>query len=235
MAEKRNIAQISAALQEALCRVEVDAFGVARLEDWQGTRLEEAALKLLPRAHSVVVFAAEVYPEVLDLTSPGRTVGAASLNDLLDRHMEYLAGRLTKAAYDIARVSHMLGLKALPLPGQGLSRDTRFFEAVISYKHAAQAAGLGKLGWHSLLISPRFGPRVQLSGCLTEAELQPLEAAQLSLSCDTCRICLESCPAHALAEPENGEQYSINKFACNAFLNGGGGCSLCMQVCPVGR
>ena len=231
--EQKAVAENSILLS-LIPELDVNAVGIANLAKWKGTKLEETALRLLPQAHSVVVLAMEVYPEVLDLASPGRTTGAASTNDLLDRHAEYLSGRLTKAAYDVARALRNAGLKALPLPAAGCPMDTRFLEAVFSYKHAAQAAGLGKIGWHSLLITPDFGSRVRLACCLTEAILEPT-ITDMTIDCDGCGICLGNCPAGALAKPQAGEQYAINKFACSSFRNASGGCSECMRICPAGK
>ena len=176
----------------------------------------------------------EIYPEILDLASPERVMGAASTSDLLARNADFLSGRLTKAAYDIAKVAHRSGLKSLPLPAAGCPLDTRFLEAVFSYKHAGQAAGLGKIGWHSLLITPDFGPRVRLSCCLTEATLEPT-SIKMTVECDSCGICLDNCPAGALTKPQDGELYAINKFACSSFRNASGSCSECMRLCPEGR
>jgi len=223
-----------ATLQDLVSKLDVDAVGVASLPEWKGTKLEETALRLLPQARSVVVFAMEIYPEVLDLSSPNQMMGEASLNDLLGRHADYLSGRLTKAAYDVAKASRKAGLKALPLPAAGCPLDGRFFKAVFSYKHAGQAAGLGKIGWHSLLITPDFGSRARLSCCITEAALGPTHANSV-VECDGCGICLKGCPSGALAEPKVGEQYAINKFACNSFRSASGGCTECMRLCPIGR
>ncbi len=234
MTLKRKATMESTTLKDLLSTLEVNAVGIASLAEWKGTKLEETALKLLPQARSVVVFAVEVYPEILDLTSPGKMMGVASLNDLLDSNTNFLSGRLTKVAYDVAKASHSIGLKALPLPAVGCPLDRRFWEAVFSYKHAAQAAGLGKIGWHSLLITPNFGPRVRLSCCLTEAELEPTKVS-VTLNCDSCGICVDSCPAGALVKPQTSEQYAINKFACCSFRTASGGCSECMRVCPAGR
>ncbi len=234
MTNERKTATKNITLPDLISKLDVDAVGIVSLAEWKGTKLEETALKLLPQAHSVVVLAMEIYPEIIDLTSPGRTTGAASLNDLLDRNAEFLYGRLTKAAYDLARASRKIGLKALPLPAAGCPLDTRFLEAIFSYKHAGQAAGLGKIGWHSLLITPDFGSRVRLSCCLTEAELEPTNTS-LPVECDGCGICLDACPAGALTEPQAGELYAINKFACSAFRNASGGCAECMRVCPIGK
>ena len=234
MADKQKTATANDILWDLIPKLDVNKVGVVCLSEWKGTKLEESALNLLPQAHSVVILAMEVYLEILDLTSPGRMMGTASLNDLLDSNAEFLSGRLTRAAYDIARAFHSIGLKALPLPARGCPMDARFLEAVFSYKHAGQAAGLGKLGWHSLLITPDFGSRVRLSCCLTEAELEPTNA-DITIECDNCGICLDSCPARALAKPHSGEQYAINKFACSSFRNASGGCAECMRLCPMGR
>jgi epoxyqueuosine reductase QueG len=234
MTIKRKAAMESTTVKDFLSTLDVDVVGVASLAEWKGTKLEETALKLLPQAHSVVVFAMEIYPEIIDLTSFGKVMGTASLNDLLDRSADFLSSRLTKVAHDVAKVSHSTGLKALPLPAAGCPLDARFLEAVFSYKHAAQAAGLGKIGWHSLLITPDFGPRVRLSCCLTEAELDST-TVDMTLDCDSCGICLDNCPAGALAKSQADEQYTINKFTCMVFRNASGGCSECMRVCPIGR
>ncbi|MFH1032101.1 MAG: hypothetical protein V1767_06035 [Chloroflexota bacterium] len=225
---------VNTAVQESLAKLDVDAVGVVSLAECKGTKLEESALALLPEARSVVVFAMEIFPEILNLTSPGRAAGQASLNDFLDRHAEYLNGRLTRAAYDVTKASHKAGLKALPLPAVGCPTDVRFLEAVISYKHAAQAAGLGYIGRSSLLITPRFGPRVRLAACLTEVQLEPTKI-EISGTCGNCRVCINKCPAEAITVPQGEAAYSINKFACSAFRTASGGCSECLRLCPASK
>lgn len=233
MINKQNPAVTNNMLRDLPSKLDVDAIGICSLAQWKGTELEETALRLLPQTRSVVVFIMEIYPEILDLASPQKVMGVASTNDLLARHADFLNGRLTKAAYDISKASHSNRLKALPLPAAGCPQDMRFLRAVFSYKHAGQSAGLGKIGWHSLLITPSFGPRVRLACCLTEAEFEPTYT-KMTIECDNCGICLENCPAGALAKPQDGELYSINKFACSSFRNASGGCYECMRLCPLG-
>jgi epoxyqueuosine reductase len=223
----------NAIVQDYLAKVDVDLVGVSSLRDVKGTKLEETALRLLSEANSLVVFALEVYPEILNHSRPERATGVASLNDLTDHHLEFLNGRLTKAAYDVAKVSHKNGFKALPLPSVGCPIDGRFLQAVFSYKHAAEAAGLGYIGRSSLLITSDFGPRVRLSCCLTEAILEPKKVT-ISNSCARCDVCINSCPANALSSPHADEPYAINKFACSSFRNASGGCYECMRLCPAG-
>ena len=232
MAVKKTKVKINTEVQEALSKLDVDMVGVARIDSLKDAKLKKAALKLLPSARSMVVVGMEIWPEFLDLTSPERIAGTSNLNDFYNRHVDYLRGRLTRAVYDVAHASHKAGLKALPLAAQGPAVDGRFLESIISYKHAAEAAGLGRIGMSSLLVTEKFGPRVNLTICLTEAALQP-DAVIDEQICRYCNVCVGKCPAHALERPKNGEIYVINKFACRTYTDAAGGCSECMRVCPI--
>jgi len=225
-------ARKNAAVQAALTGLDADMVGVARLEDIKDTPLEAQALRLLPSARSVVVVGMEIWAEFLDLTAPERPMGAANTNELFRHHLDYLRGRLGRAAYDVAKAARHQGFKALPLPGQGPAVDGRSLEAVISYKHAAEAAGLGKVGMSGLLVTHRFGPRVQLAVCLTEVALKST-AGDIERACRYCNVCVGKCPAHALGYPKEGERCVINQFACRTYLEAAGGCSECMRVCPI--
>lgn len=229
---KKTAAKIDSSVQEVLVKLDIDMVGAVRIEDLKNKKIKEAAQKLLPSVKSIVALGMAVFPEFLDLTSSERKMGTANYNDLLSWHVEYLRGRLLKASYDIAATSHKAGLKALPLPGQGPAVDNRFLEAVISYKHAAEAAGLGNIGMSSLLVTEKFGPRVQLTLCLTEATLKST-ASKVQKHCRYCNICVLKCPAKALEIPKPGEAYRLNKFACRTYVEASGGCSECMRVCPV--
>ncbi len=234
MTGQREITAADNILKRIEPDLEVDLVGIASLADWKGTKLEETALALLSNAKSVVVFSMEIMHEVLDLSSPTRIQGAASTTDLLNTDGAYLYGRLTRAAYDFARAMRDAGHSTLPLPATNCPTDDRFMMAVFSYKHAAHSAGLGRLGWHSLLITPEYGPRVRLGACLTEAELEPTAESRVTFNCEPCRKCIDICPAGAIKEPPPGEPYRIDKFACNGYRTAAGGCSECMRVCPPG-
>ncbi|MBI3978786.1 MAG: epoxyqueuosine reductase [Chloroflexi bacterium] len=223
----------TATVEGAVAGLDADLVGVASLADWAGTRLEESAKRLLPAAQSVVVVGMAIYPEILAHLTPEKMVGEGALRDMYAPHLEYLDGRLTRAVYDVAKASHRQGLRALPLPSNGCPLDQRHLEAVFSFKHAAQAAGLGRIGKSSLLITPQFGPRVRLACALTESRLAPTGVQSDDL-CADCTDCLALCPSRALDEPGAGDAYSINKFACSAFRGASGACSECMKVCPVG-
>ncbi len=235
MSASQKINAAAPALMDTITGLNVDLAGIIRLADLKEDRLGRMAAGLLPGVKSVIVVAMELFPEILDLTSPSRTMGAASLNDLYADNSEFISGKLTERVYDLTRVSRKQGLKALPLSAAGCPTDNRFLEAVFSFKHAGEAAGMGKMGWHSLLITPGFGPRVRLACCLTEAELESTVAGDDFIDCQSCRLCVEACPAGAIKEPVDGEPYAINKYACGSYRASACGCSECMKVCPQGR
>jgi len=71
---------------------------------------------------------------------------------------------------------------------------------VISHKTVAEAAGLGRMGIHRLVIHPRFGSFVLLGTIATDIEVvrhdqdQPLDGDP----CMTCKLCVAACPTGAI-------------------------------------
>jgi epoxyqueuosine reductase QueG len=213
---------------------DVDVFGVASLADARETPLHMSATSLLPGARSVVVLGMEVYQEVLDLVVPEKQVGEAAARDLYGPHLDYLSGRLNRGIYDLAREYRRAGYRALPLPSQGTPSDARYLRGILSFKHAAELAGLGRIGWSSLLLTTEFGPRVRLACLLTDADIEP--SAMLAANpCDGCGKCVDACPAGAVKPPLAGQGYVVDRFACSSFRNGAGCCSTCQSICPIGR
>ena len=213
---------------------DADVFGVAAVEDTRGTPLYDGATSLMPDARSIAVVGVEVFPEVVGLVEPQRQMGEVSANDLYPPHLDYLNGRLNRAIYDLAKVYRGAGYRALPLPSLGTPNDARFMRGILSFKHAGEYAGLGKIGRSSLLITPQFGPRARLACLLTNAEM-PSTRRAIENPCASCPdLCVANCPAGALAAPAAGQPYAINKFACSTFRQAAGLCATCVSVCLAG-
>lgn len=210
---------------------DIDICGFAAVADTTGTPLCESALSLLPGARAIVVLGVELYAEVLRLVAPERVMGEAAARELYTPHVEYMNGRLNRALYSLARTLRTQGYRTLPLPAQGTPIDARFQRGILSFKHAAEFAGLGRIGRTSLLITKEFGPRVRLACLLTDAPFPATRRESADPCADCAGACVATCPAAALAEPPSGQSYAINKYACASFRAGAGACSTCMSAC----
>ena len=98
---------------------------------------------------------------------------------------------------------------------------------VMNIAHAAIAAGIAQPGWNNFPITKEYGPRVQFGCLLTDLELlydKPDDGPRLC-DPDTCHICSDKCPMHALPSKESGEKtvwniagkkYDVAKHNVNA-------------------
>ncbi|OPZ06614.1 MAG: Epoxyqueuosine reductase [candidate division BRC1 bacterium ADurb.BinA364] len=109
----------------------------------------------------------------------------------------------------------------------------------------AQSAGLGFIGRHGLLITPRHGSWVALGAIATTAAFEP--DAPGEGTCGRCRRCLEACPTGAFAEPgvldarrcisnltiERRGAFSAKEAAwLGEWIFG---CDVCQEVCPYNK
>lgn len=79
----------------------------------------------------------------------------------------------------------------------------------LSTRHMGIEAGLGTLGLDVNILTPEFGPRVYLTGILTELELEPDKpmTEQVCIG-ESCSRCVHSCPTDAI------EHFGLNKRDC---------------------
>ncbi|MBM3163725.1 MAG: tRNA epoxyqueuosine(34) reductase QueG [Chlorobi bacterium] len=108
----------------------------------------------------------------------------------------------------------------------------------------AESAGIGRIGKHTLLITPASGTYVFLGELLIDREIRE-ETKEPPNRCGACRNCLESCPTGALVEPGK-----LDARRCISYLttemkrkftpeesrmvgNWLFGCDLCQEACPA--
>lgn len=126
------------------------------------------------------------------------------------------------------------GIMCVPIPTNESEWDsnTERWRSIISQKHAAQAAGLGTIGRHSLLITPEFGSTLWLGTVLCDHEFvaDPLKDS----ICVNCDLCVKACPQNALEKPE------IKQAICWGHAFGDDektkswriSCHKCRDICP---
>lgn len=216
-------------LREMKKNLDIDVIGVASIE--KSNELKDRAAQFLPTVKSVIVFAKETYKEVVSLIGPSKETGEAELGEVLSVHANYIDGRLNRAVHEFAQLFHKEGYRSIPLcAAPSFITDQRFVKALFSYKHAAELAGLGMIGRSGLLITREFGPRVRLACLLTEAPVDETPRMKNDF-CIQCNACIRVCPAQAIQEPQSGQPYAINRFACRAYRQAGLVCGVCLKVC----
>lgn len=123
--------------------------------------------------------------------------------------------------------------------------------APISDKHWAARAGLGWIGRHTLLVTPRWGSWVNLGEIVTIEECSEYsdysENSENSDLCSNCGRCVAACPNHAIA-PDGPPMLNVTR--CTAYytthhqrelpadIDTRGytqGCDLCQLACPFNR
>src|SRR6201981_2485681 len=122
---------------------------------------------------------------------------------LVLRKMDKVAYRLSE---ELERAGHPTFVTAAQETDWSLQRASY---GRLSTRHLGVEAGLGTLGLEVNILTPEFGPRVYLTGVLTELELEadrPL-TEQVCIG-ESCSRCLHSCPADAVLH------FGIDKRAC---------------------
>ncbi|MGB8454273.1 MAG: hypothetical protein WCD89_18315 [Anaerocolumna sp.] len=142
-------------IKERLYHLGADMCGIAGLDRFSEAPEGYHPSDVLPTCKSVIVFVNRFLTGTLACrTAVPYTVVRNILSDKMDKMAVQFCIDLEKE-----------GILAIPARTNGSEWDenTGRFRSIVSAKHAAQAAGLGTIGRHSLLITPEYGSMVWLS------------------------------------------------------------------------
>ena len=176
--------------------------------------------RLLVEGARSVICCVSAYPPPEDL---GRGVAAYA------RHRDYHKA-VKDMLFDLRR---RLGIEGKPCC------DT----VPISDKHWAARAGLGWIGRHTLLVTPRWGSWVNLGELVTTEPCDRYDAP-IASPCQGCGLCVEACPNHALS-PDLPPMLDARRCTARynthrqepmpSGLDSHGytlGCDICQLACP---
>jgi epoxyqueuosine reductase len=181
----------------------IDVFSEVSLDNLSDED-RSSVVQFFPAAQSVIIFGKEVPVPIYRMPQKEKTSGMLRIAEALDNAAIRLAGFFEKEQVPAKPVPLYLPVKIVNGKIQG----------VVRLKQVAAAGGLGSPGKNSVLLNPRFGPRLLLSGVVTGrqvVESQPTERDAVgkdSLTCSGCGHCIRVCPQGALG-PDG-----IDTFRC---------------------
>jgi epoxyqueuosine reductase len=224
VAEVRNEAppeQLAAEAKAFVLAHEADGVGITPMDPlyvFEGYTVNEPWVIVLALAHNY-----ERLKEVPSDETNG--VGVVDIGD------QYARG--TRSSYALANWIRAQGYNANPYPGPGANALLLIPPAI--------AAGMGELGKHGSLISPRFGSGVRLAGVTTDMPLIATKPEKFGADefCATCQVCTRACPPAAIAEQKQlvrgVERWYVNFDKCIPYFAESASCGICIAECPWTR
>lgn len=207
-----------------------DLCGIASVERFEEAPAGTHPRDVLPDGRSVVVMAVR-FP-ASTLSGPSQAAYTFVRNQVLRK--------VDDISFQLASELEERGFGAIPIPSSdpydSWDPERRHGQGILSLKHAAVLAGLGKMGKNTLLVNDRFGNMIWLGAIVVNAPLAPDPLAGYQTCPPGCRICIESCPVQAL------DGTTIVQKKCRSvsgkYTEGGGmvyDCNLCRKLCPQCR
>jgi epoxyqueuosine reductase QueG len=181
-----------------------DLVGIASAADLNAyppdPRWPQTPARISPYCRSVIVVANRIPAGAFRCKS---NVPVQYLDMLVMRKMDRLSYRL---AEEMERDGHPTFVTAAQETDWTYKRASY---GRLSTRHLGVEAGLGTLGLEVNILTPEFGPRLYLTGILTELELEPGKriTEQVCIG-ESCSRCLHACPADAVL------QWGIDKRNC---------------------
>ena len=224
VAETRNQSspgELAEAVKSFALSQEADDVGIAAMDPlyvFDGYTIDQPWVIVLALAHN--------YERLREVPSDETNgVGVCDVGD------QYSRG--TRSSYALANWIRSQGYRADPYPGP--------MAGALLLIPPAIAAGLGELGKHGSLISPRFGAGVRLAGVTTDMPLAPTGPIRFGADefCATCQICTQACPPGAI-EPKKQmvrgvERWYVNFDKCIPYFAEAASCGICIAECPWTR
>jgi epoxyqueuosine reductase QueG len=225
--------ELTREVYDLLATQEVDLIGVAPVERFNNVPDTRHPHNILSSCLNVLVFGIQqIGPVVDNLPSSRYTFTQQYLT---------VTRKLDHVAMSVSRLFEKARYNSIQIPSEGFY-NKQTLQGHLSHVETAVFAGLGEIGLSGLLLTPQFGPKVQLVSVINDAPLASSPMAETGLctrwQAGCKKACTRLCPAGAISES------GLDKAACNSyqnkFLTVGAYvyapsvlCGLCIKGCPV--
>lgn len=211
-------------VKEILFSLGADLCGIASIDRFKDAPKGYHPLDVMPSCKSVISFGCRFPVGTLNCNSD---VPYTRVRNSMTPKMDAIA-----LDFCIEMEKHKIVCVPIPTNESVWDKNTERWRSIISQKHAAQAAGLGTIGRHSLLITPEFGSMIWLGAVLCEQEFKADKMKENI--CNNCNLCVNACPVNAL------EQEEIKQDVCWNHAFGDDeekktwliSCHQCRDICP---
>lgn len=188
-------AKLDKAVRKTALKWGADLVGVCTADSLYQVPFNEAGIKtIMSDAKMMLVAAVRMFSAPIECSD--RNVRPAQYETYC------LYGTLDRIAFEVSRFLDDSGYKAVSIPAflpVEMSVEKRGLIGDVSLRHAAEEAGLGRIGLNRLLLTSEFGPRVRITGVLTNASLKPDKKLDDEI-CTKCGECMKACPTQAISE-----------------------------------
>ncbi len=219
---------IKESVRQRVLELGADVCGFAGMERFRDAPGEFAPAALFPACKTVICFGIAL-PNGLSAVAPRFLYG----------HYNHLScAKLDRITLDVALyLEDTFSCLAVPLPCDGpyeaWDAMSLHGHGLLSVKHAAVNAGLGRLGKSTLLLHEKFGNRLTLGAVLTDLAI-PSDPLAADICLPGCTRCIDSCPADAIRDG------FVEQRLCRAQAYGKTArgfdtvdCNRCRTVCPM--
>lgn len=173
---------------------------------------------------------------VVAVRFPAGTLAAAT-NAPYTMMRNQLMAKMDDLTFALSVALEQRGVTAVPIPSSDpydyWDVAERRGQGVLSLKHAAVRAGLGRMGKNTLLVNDKFGNMLWLGAVLVDAELAGDDEADYEVCPADCRLCIENCPGQAMDGVTVVQK--LCRPHCGRSSDGGGfvyACNICRKICP---
>ena len=203
-------------------------------DDVDAPVIEPDGTKVIPRSmNNIVVMAFEMDEGGINTGGHAHVVSMLGEASAMNSY-----SRMAFTSACLAQFIRRLGYNAIPMGN----------DHSLSIPMAIDA-GLGELGRHSLLITPKYGPRIRLAKVMTDLPMiadRPISFGVTEF-CEVCGKCAEFCPSEAISNENRTYEaapagipgyyhWPLDGDKCFSYwAEVGGSCYNCIRVCPFNK